>query len=93
MRLNVKALMLAVAVFWALVVLLIGLTNLIWPQYGTMFLQVIASVYPGYNVTRSVGDLIAGTLYALVDGGITGLVLGSLYNLFVSLRREEPTKG
>jgi hypothetical protein len=93
MRLNVKALMLAVAIFWALVVLLIGLANLIWPRYGTMFLQVIASVYPGYNATRSIGDLIAGTLYALVDGGITGWALGWLYNHFAIPSREEPKMG
>jgi hypothetical protein len=49
-----------------------------------MFLQVVASIYPGYDATRSIGAVIVGTLYALVDGGIFGLILGGLYNLFVS---------
>jgi hypothetical protein len=49
-----------------------------------MFLQVVASIYPGYDATRSIGVVIVGTLYALVDGAIFGLILGGLYNLLVS---------
>ena len=49
-----------------------------------MFLQVVAWIYPGYDATRSIGAVIVGTLYALVDGANFGLVLGGLYNLFVS---------
>ena len=82
MKLNLKALVLAVGILWALVVLLVGAANLIWPGYGVAFLQLMASIYPGYHATSSIGDVIVGTLYALVDGAIVGLVFGLLYNWF-----------
>ena len=84
MKLNVKALVLTAGIIWAGTVLAVGVANLIWSGYGTMFLQVVASIYPGYDATRSTGAVIVGTLYALVDGAILGLVLGRLYNFFVS---------
>jgi hypothetical protein len=42
----------------------------------------MASVYPGYHATRSLGDVIVGGLYGLVDGLIGGAVFAWLYNLF-----------
>ena len=84
MKLNLKALVLTAGVVWAGSVLIVGVTNLIWPGYGATFLQLVASIYPGYDATRSVGAVIVGTLYALVDGAIFGLVVGWLYNLFLS---------
>ena len=84
MKLNLKALALTAGLVWAGAVLMVGVTNLIWPGYGNTFLQLVASIYPGYDATRSVGAVIVGTLYALVDGAIFGLVVGWLYNLFLS---------
>jgi hypothetical protein len=83
MKLNLKALVLTAGLVWAGAVLMVGVTNLIWPGYGNTFLQLVASIYPGYDATRSVGAVIVGTLYALVDGAIFGLVVGWLYNLFL----------
>ncbi len=83
MKLNLKALTLTAGILWALAVFLVGVLNLIRSDYGVAFLQLIASIYPGYYATSSVGDLVVGTLYALVDGAICGLVFGCLYNLFV----------
>jgi hypothetical protein len=83
MKLNVKALALTVGILWALAVLVVGAANLIWSGYGGAFLQLIASIYPGYHAAGSPGDLIVGTLYALLDGAIGGLVFGWLYNLFI----------
>jgi hypothetical protein len=83
MRLNVKALAVTAALLWAAAVFLTGVVHLIWPGYGTLFLQILDSVYPGYHGGTSVGDLIVGSLYALVDGGVCGLVFGWLYNLLV----------
>lgn len=82
MKLNLKALVLTAGILWALAVFFVGVLNLIWSGYGAPFLQLIASIYPGYHATRSFGDLIVGALYALVDGAICGLVFGWLYNLF-----------
>lgn len=81
MKLNLKALALTAGILWALAILITGIANLIWSGYGVGFLQIMASVYPGYHAAGSVGDLIVGTLYALVDGALCGLVFGWLYNL------------
>jgi hypothetical protein len=70
MKLNVKALALTAGIVWALAVLLVGAANLLWSGYGGAFLQLMASVYPGYHATGS------------VDGAVCGLVFGWLYNVF-----------
>jgi hypothetical protein len=48
-----------------------------------MFLQLMASIYPGYDASPTIGSVIVGTLYALLDGAIAGLIFAWLYNLFV----------
>ncbi len=83
MRMNIKALSLTVAIVWGGSILLIGLANLIWTTYGVAFLEVGASIYPGYRGGSSFGQVIVGTLYGLVDGFMGGLIIGWLYNLFV----------
>lgn len=82
MKLNLKALTIAFAILWAGAVFIVGAANLIWPEYGKAFLLLLASIYPGYKASGLFGDMIAGSLYALVDGAIAGLILGWLYNLF-----------
>ena len=82
MKLNVKAFTLTVGLIWAGAVLTVGLTNLIWNGYGVAFLQVVASIYPGYEGSATAGNLVIATLYALVDGGFSGLVFAAIYNLF-----------
>jgi hypothetical protein len=46
----------------------------------------MASIYPGYHATRSIGDVVVGTLYALFDGAVCGLFFGWIYNLFIGKR-------
>ena len=84
MRLDVKALGLTFALLGGGAVLVVGLANLIWPGYGAAFLQVAASVYPGYAATSSIGQVIIGTVYSLVDCFVCGVILGWLYNTFLS---------
>ncbi|MEJ2725286.1 MAG: hypothetical protein P8175_11725 [Deltaproteobacteria bacterium] len=55
MRLNIKAMAFTLGILWGAIVLLTGLANLIWSGYGTGFLQILASVYPGYKASGSVG--------------------------------------
>ena len=86
MKLNIKALMIALAILWAGAVFIVGVANLIWPGYGKAFLLILASIYPGYKASGLFGDMIAGSLYALVDGAIAGLILGWLYNFFARQR-------
>lgn len=82
MKLCVKSLAIACCIFSGAIVFLTGLAHLIWPGYGTAFLELAASVYPGYEV-GGFGSVIVGTLYAAVDGAICGAIFAWLYNLFV----------
>ncbi len=84
MKLNMKALMVSLAILWGGSVFLVGLANLIWPPYAASFLKLVASIYPGYHASGSFGDLIVGALYAVLDGAVGGLVFGWLYNYFAS---------
>jgi hypothetical protein len=81
MRLNTPAVAVAFAILWGACVFIVGVANMIWPGYGRDFLQLTASIYPGYHPGNGVGSVIVGTLYALVDGCIGGAVFGWLYNL------------
>jgi hypothetical protein len=45
-----------------------------------MFLQLAASIYPGYRGGASFGQVIIGTLYGLVDGAIGGAIFAWLHN-------------
>ena len=83
MKLNIKAFMLTSCILWTACVFIMGMANLIWSGYGTMFLQLVASIYPGYDASPTVVSVIVGTLYAVVDGAIFGLVFAWLYNLLM----------
>jgi len=85
MKLNVKAMTLTAALLWAASVLLVGLANMIWEGYGQVFLNCMDSLYPGYKATANIGDVIVGTLYALLDGAIAGAVFSWLYNVFAGM--------
>jgi hypothetical protein len=82
MKLNLKALTLSLAILWGGCVLLVGLANLIWSGYAAAFLNLLASIYPGYHASGSFDDLIVGTLYAVLDGALGGLIFGWLYNFW-----------
>jgi hypothetical protein len=87
MRFNVIALSLTVGLYWAAAILIVASANVIWPGYGRAFLDLAASLYPGYHPGSGAGSVITGTLYGLVDGAIAGAVFGWLYNL---LARQLP---
>lgn len=82
MRLSIKAITLSSAVLWGLVMLLVGLIHLADPTYGSEFLRMISSVYPGADTTRTMAHVLIGTVYGLVDGAIGGLLFGLLYAAF-----------
>lgn len=87
MRFNVTALTLTSGLFCGAAILIVASANLIWPSYGRTFLDLAASIYPGYQPGAGVDSVITGTLYGLVDGAIAGALLGWLYNL---LARQRP---
>lgn len=80
MKLNVKAMAITFSLLWGGGILVVGLANLAWTGYGQAFLEMMASVYPGYHGTNSLGQVVVGTLYGLLDGGICGALLAWLYN-------------
>jgi hypothetical protein len=80
MRINVFALSATAALFWGATILIVASANLIWPSYGGAFLELAASIYPGYVPGLGIGSIITGTLYGLGDGAIAGAVFGWLYN-------------
>ncbi|TAM78715.1 MAG: hypothetical protein EPN47_20215 [Acidobacteria bacterium] len=83
MQLSVKGVGLTIGILWALCILLVGLINLAAPSYGTAFLGLASSIYPGFHNTRHFLDVLVGAIYGLVDGGIGGAVMALLYNSFV----------
>ena len=83
MTLNLKALAYAGAALWGGSFLLVSLINLSAPDYGREFLELLGSVYPGYDVGRTLESVIIGTGYALVDGAVGGWLFGWLYNRLV----------
>jgi len=82
MKLSLKGMGIAGALVWGGAIFLVGLGNLISETYGVAFLEVISSVYPGFQLEGSFGSVIVGTLYATLDGAIGGFVFGWLYNRF-----------
>jgi len=91
MRFNVVAFSLTCALVWGGAILVVAASNMIWPGYGRAFLELAASIYPGYRPGPSVGSVVTGTLYALVDGAIGGAVFAWLYN--VLSRRFKSAEG
>ncbi|HSC78399.1 MAG TPA: hypothetical protein VLB32_07530 [Candidatus Acidoferrales bacterium] len=83
MKLSVKGMTVAFSLFWGILAMfLAGMGSLVWPGFAHEFLQMMASIYPGYHATASFVDVIVGTLYGLLDGAIGGAVFALLYNRF-----------
>lgn len=81
MKLNVKALSVAAALIWGGCLFFTGLANMIWPAYGESFLQVAASIYPGFEPGAGFGSVIVGMLYGLLDGAVGGALLAWIYDI------------
>jgi hypothetical protein len=81
MKLNVKGMTLAFGLIWGGAMLFTGVAHVIGGGYGQAFLDVMASIYPGFHGAGTFGDAIVGTLYGVVDGATGGAVFAWLYNL------------
>lgn len=82
----------ACAILWAGGLAFVGLINRFYPGYGTWYLALMDSLYPGYQAMTGLKNLLVGVLYALVDGAICGALFGLIYN-FVTVRCCCLTKG
>ncbi len=79
MKLNPKALAITLSVLWGGCVFLVAVLNRFWPDYGGAFLNVVASIYPGFH-PGGLREAIVGALYAILDGAVCGVVVAWLYN-------------
>lgn len=84
MRLNIAAMSMTIGLLWGVCLLFVGAANLVWPGYGLAFLQLCASIYPGYAPGTGIGSVLTGTIYAVVDGSVGGACLAWLYNRFAA---------
>ena len=82
MRIDAKALAIAVGLLWGGAILTLGLVSMVRPGYGMVVLELASSIYPGFDTAPGLGNTIVGTLYGMVDGAIAGWLLGWLYNRF-----------
>ena len=83
MKLSARALAVTCALLWGGGLLLVGLVNLRVPSYGDSFLHAMSSVYPGFQDTGHLTDVLVGTGEAVLDGIIGGAVFALLYNAIV----------
>ena len=82
MKLSFKAMIIAGALFKAVVFLFISLMNLVLRPYGGAYLAFLSSLYPGYDPVNVPIAVIVGTLYSLLAGALAGLLFACLYNFF-----------
>ena len=82
MRLSAMALSIALAILWGGSILLTGLVNLIAPSFGTEYLVLMSSFHPGFQASRTVVDVLVGTLAGIVDGAVAGFLIAWLHNWF-----------
>ena len=83
MKLSSKALAITAAIIWGGALLIVGSANIIFPGYGSDFLEVMGSIYPGYQPGTGFPSVIIGSLYGVVDAGIGAAIFAWLYN-FIS---------
>jgi len=82
MKLSLRSLTITAAVLWGGSFLVVSGANLLWPPYGAAFLEIMSSLYPGYEAVGTPGSVIVGTLYAIFDGAIGGAFFAWIYNCF-----------
>ncbi len=85
MRLSLKATAIAAALLWGGAMLCVGLINLVDPNYGINFIQLTSSVYPWFHASRTMANVLLGTVDGLIDGAIAGLIFALLYNAVTSI--------
>jgi hypothetical protein len=82
MRVSLKAITLSSAILWGSAMLIVGLIHMASHGYGADFLRIMSSVYPGADTAPTLGRVLLGAVYGLVDGAVAGFVFGFLYRAF-----------
>ena len=72
MKSSVEAMAATGAILWGGAVLVVALANAVNPRYGTEFLSLLSSIYPGYRGDAIPADVAVVTVYAVADGAACG---------------------
>jgi hypothetical protein len=83
MKLSLRAIIIAGALFKAAGFLFVSLMNLVFRPYGGAYLGLLTSIYPGYDPVSAPLAILVGTFYSLIAGALGGLVFGWVYNFAV----------
>ena len=79
---------------WGGGILLVGLINLVRPEYGTTFLTMMTSVYPWFHAAHTGASVMVGAVDGLIDGAIAGCLFGWLYNAMLDMSsKAQPLRG
>ena len=70
----------AVGIVWGLAVFFITLIAMVFSGYGSVFTDLLISIYPGFRV--GILGAIIGMFYGFIDGFIGGFIVVWLYNRF-----------
>ena len=79
---SIRAMSVSASLLWGGAMLFVGLVHLGVPSYGGEFLRTMSSVYPGADTSPTLGRVLLGTVYGLVDGAVAGCLFGWLYQAF-----------
>ena len=82
LKLSLRAMIIAGALFKAAGFLFVSLMNLVFRPYGGADLALLTSIYPGYDPLSGPLGILLGTFYSLIAGALAGLLFGWLYNFF-----------
>jgi hypothetical protein len=82
MKLSLRAMIIAGAVFKTSGFLFGSLMNFVFRPYGGAYLALLTSLYPGYDPVSGPIGIFVGTFYSLIAGALAGLLFGWAYNFF-----------
>ena len=81
MKMKVLRFGMALCIVWTLIVFGIGILNLINVGYGSHFLKLIDSIYPGYHYGQwGFWGVLVASLYAAVEAFLVGIIFAWIYN-------------
>jgi hypothetical protein len=83
LKLSLRAMIIAGALFKAAGFLSVSLMNLVFPPYGGAYLALVTSIYPGYDPVSAPVGIFVGTFYSVIAGALAGLPFGWLYNFLL----------